>query len=133
MAPCPNVRAPMLVVPPKVRLSTLQTMLNASARALIVRLPRFSRISSFMALAPPLNWLPFTTRFEFKVLRGHLHLFGPEILLQLPLCSSSFFYSLCTLSLYIYIYVFPHLFLVSNLTFFLELKPTKNASVWLVS
>src|SRR6218665_3820357 len=46
--------------------------------------------------------------------------------LELPPCSSSFFYSLCSLSR------FPRPSLVSNLTFFLELKPIENASVWLV-
>ena len=55
----------LLIVLPKVRLSTLQTMLNASAR-LIVRLPRFSSISSL--IAQQLNWLPFTARIGFKVL-----------------------------------------------------------------
>src|SRR6218665_4049436 len=49
---------------PKVRLSLIQTVLNASAR-LIAHLPRFSHISSFMT---KLHWLPFTTRIEFKVL-----------------------------------------------------------------
>src|SRR6218665_2480222 len=49
----------------KVRLSLIQTVINASAR-LIARLPSFSLISSFMTQT--LHWLPFTTRIEFKVL-----------------------------------------------------------------
>src|SRR6218665_2095311 len=53
----------LLIGLPKVRISTIQTVLNASAR---LRLPRFSHISSFMT--HQLHWLPYTTRTEFKVL-----------------------------------------------------------------
>ena len=55
----------LLIGLPKFRLSTLQTVLNASAQ-LIARLLRFSHISSFMT--QQLHWLPFTIRIEFEVL-----------------------------------------------------------------
>ena len=47
------------------RLSRLQSVLNAAAR-LIVRLPRFSHISTFMF--EQLHWLPLTARIQLKVL-----------------------------------------------------------------
>src|SRR5688572_26781768 len=50
---------------PKVRLSPLQSVLNAAAR-LIARLPRFSHISTFMA--EQLHWLPLSVCIQFKVL-----------------------------------------------------------------
>ena len=50
---------------PKVRLSPLQSVLNAAAR-LIARLPRFSHISSYML--EQLHWLPLTARIQLKVL-----------------------------------------------------------------
>jgi len=43
----------------------LQSVLNAAAR-LIARLPRYSRISSFMF--EQLHWLPLSARIKFKVL-----------------------------------------------------------------
>ena len=49
----------------KVRLSPIQSVLNAAAR-LIARLPKFSHISSFMI--NQLHWLPLTARIQFKVL-----------------------------------------------------------------
>ena len=49
----------------KVRLSPIQSVLNAAAR-LIARLPKFSHISSFMI--NQLHWLPLTARIGFKVL-----------------------------------------------------------------
>jgi len=55
----------LLIGLPKVRLSPIQTILNASAR-FIARLPRISKISSFMT--QQLHWLPFATRIEFEVL-----------------------------------------------------------------
>ena len=55
----------LLVGLPKVRLSPLQSVLNAAAR-LIARLPRFSHISTFMA--EQLHWLPLSVRIQFKVL-----------------------------------------------------------------
>ena len=54
-----------LVGLPKVRLSPLQTGLNAAAR-LIARLPRSSHISAFMV--DHLHWLPLTARVQLKVL-----------------------------------------------------------------
>src|SRR5688572_10468314 len=50
---------------PKVRLSPVQSVLNAAAR-LIARLPRFSHISSYML--EKLHWLPLTARIQLKVL-----------------------------------------------------------------
>src|SRR6218665_229830 len=47
-------------------------------------------------------------------------------------CFASFICSFCARSLYLSLSslsLFPHLSLVSNLTFFQELKPTENASV----
>jgi len=61
----------LLIGLPKVRLSPIQTVLNASAR-LIARLSSFSHISSFMTQQP--HWLPFSTRIEFKVLLSFLSL-----------------------------------------------------------
>jgi len=162
----------LFIVLPKVRLSTLQTVLNASSRP-IVRLPRFSRISSFMALSPQLNWLSFTDRIKFKalllVLKSQLcsapkylcddiRLFSSS---RRPLQSSyrhdrflpcvritmaqtrsfasigpSFWNCLparLQSSILFALSLFARLSLVSNLTFFLELKPSDNASVWLVS
>ena len=55
----------LLIGLPKVRLSPLQSVLNAAAR-LIARLPRFSHISSYMS--EQLHWLPFSARIKFKVL-----------------------------------------------------------------
>jgi len=52
----------LLIGLPNVRLSPLQTVLNASVRR-IARLSRFSNISSFMA--QQLRWLPFIARMEF--------------------------------------------------------------------
>ena len=49
----------------KVRLSPIQSVLNAAAR-LIAHLPKFSHISSFMI--NQLHWLPLTARIQFKVL-----------------------------------------------------------------
>src|SRR6218665_3928504 len=51
----------------KTRLSPFQTVLNAAAR-LIVRLPRYSHISSYMYIREHLHWLPILTRIEYKVL-----------------------------------------------------------------
>jgi len=50
---------------PKIRLSPLQSVLNAAAR-LIARLPRFFHISTFMF--ERLHWLPLTARIQLKVL-----------------------------------------------------------------
>ena len=50
---------------PKVRLSPLQSVLNAAAR-LIARLPRSSHISSYMF--DHLHWLPLLARIQLKVL-----------------------------------------------------------------
>ena len=55
----------LLVGLPKVRLSPLQSVMNAAAR-LIARLPRFSHISTFMT--EQLHWLPLSVRIQFKVL-----------------------------------------------------------------
>src|SRR5688572_25418535 len=55
----------LLVGLPKVRLSPLQSVLNAAAR-LIARLRRFSHISTFVA--EQLHWLPLSVRIQFKVL-----------------------------------------------------------------
>ena len=70
---------------PKVRLSPLQSVLNAAAR-LIARLPRFSHISSFMV--EELHWLPLSVRIQFKVLilvlKSHLGL-APKYLCDLML------------------------------------------------
>ena len=50
---------------PKVRLSPIQSVLNAAAR-LIARLPKYSHISMFMV--NQLHWLPLSARIQFKVL-----------------------------------------------------------------
>ena len=50
---------------PKVRLSSLQSVLNSAAR-LIARLPRFSHISTYMTNV--LHWLPVTSRIKYKIL-----------------------------------------------------------------
>ena len=75
----------LLVGLPKVRLSPLQSVLNAAAR-LIARLPRFSHISSFMV--EELHWLPLSVRIQFKVLilvlKSHLGL-APKYLCDLML------------------------------------------------
>jgi len=55
----------LLIGLPKVQLSPIQTVLNASARP-IARLPRFSHISFFMT--QQLHWLPFTTCIQFEVI-----------------------------------------------------------------
>ena len=55
----------LLVGLPKVRLSPLQSVLNAAAR-LIARLPRSSHISAFMF--DHLHWLPLTARVQRKAL-----------------------------------------------------------------
>src|SRR6218665_947531 len=56
----------LLIGLPKTRLSPLQTVLNAAAR-LIARLPRYSHnISSY--IKEHLQWLPISTRIEYKVL-----------------------------------------------------------------
>src|SRR5688572_21677225 len=49
---------------PKSRLSPLQLVLNIAAR-LIARLPRYSRISTFMF--QELHWLPLRARIQFKI------------------------------------------------------------------
>src|SRR6218665_1554116 len=56
---------PLLIGLPKTRLSPLHTVLNAAAR-LIARLPRYSHISYY--IKEHLNWLPISTRIEYKVL-----------------------------------------------------------------
>ena len=55
----------LLVGLPKVRLSPLQSVLNAAAR-LIARLPRFSHISSFMV--EELHWLPLSVEYNSRFL-----------------------------------------------------------------
>src|SRR6218665_3950688 len=55
----------LLIGLPKTRLSPLQTVLNAAAR-LFARLPRYSHISSY--IKEHLQWLPISTRIEYKVL-----------------------------------------------------------------
>jgi hypothetical protein len=55
----------LLVGLPMVRISPLQSVLNAAAR-LIARLPRFSHISTYMA--EHLHWLPLSARIQFKIL-----------------------------------------------------------------
>ena len=55
----------LLIGLPKVRLSPIQSVLNAAAR-LIARLPKFSHISSYMVNG--LHWLPLSARILFKVL-----------------------------------------------------------------
>ena len=55
----------LLIGLPKIRLSPLQSVLNAAAR-LIARLPRSSHISSFMF--EHLHWLPLVARIQLKVL-----------------------------------------------------------------
>ena len=55
----------LLIGLPKVRLSPLQSVLNAAAR-LIARRPRYSHISTFMF--QELHWLPICARIKFKIL-----------------------------------------------------------------
>ena len=55
----------LLVGLPKVRLSPIQYVLNATAK-LIARLPRTSHISAFMF--DHLHWLPLIARIKLKVL-----------------------------------------------------------------
>ena len=55
----------VLVGLPKLRLSPLQSVLNAAAR-LVARLPRSSHISAFMF--DHLHWLPLIARVQLKVL-----------------------------------------------------------------
>ena len=55
----------LLIGLPKVRLSPIQSVLNAAAR-LIARLPKYSHISSFMI--NQLHWLPLSARIQYKVL-----------------------------------------------------------------
>jgi len=55
----------LLIGLPKVRLSPIQSVLNAAAR-MIARLPKYSHISSFMI--NQLHWLPFPARIQFKLL-----------------------------------------------------------------
>ena len=50
---------------PKVRLSSLQSVMNSAAR-LIARLPRYSHISTYMT--DVLHWLPVASRIQYKVL-----------------------------------------------------------------
>src|SRR6218665_1004300 len=59
-----DYRNSLLIGLPTVRLSLLQSVLNAAAR-LIARLPKFSHISSFMF--NQLHWLPLSARIEFKI------------------------------------------------------------------
>src|SRR6218665_3765702 len=63
----------LLVGLPKVRLSPIQSVLNAAAR-LVGRLPRTSHISVFMF--DHLHWLPLIARIQLKVLtliyRSHI-------------------------------------------------------------
>src|SRR6218665_1220581 len=61
----------LLIGLPKLRLSPIQAVLNASAR-LNARLPSFSHVSSFVT--HQLHWPPFTTRIQFKVLSSFLSL-----------------------------------------------------------
>ena len=77
---------------PKVRLSPLQSVLNAAAR-LIARLPRYSHISTFMF--EQLHWLPLSARIRFKILilvfkaqRGLAPKYLANVLLR-PLLASS--------------------------------------------
>ena len=49
---------------PMVRLTPLQSVLNAAAR-LIARLPRFAHISTYMSEV--LHWLPITLRIRYKI------------------------------------------------------------------
>ena len=55
----------LLIGLPKVRLSPIQSVLNAAAR-LIARLPKYSHISSFMI--NQLHWHPLSARIQYKVL-----------------------------------------------------------------
>ena len=55
----------LLVGLPKVRLSPIQSVLNAAAR-LVGRLPRTSHISAFVF--DHLHWLPLIARIQLKVL-----------------------------------------------------------------
>ena len=50
---------------PKLRLTPLQSVLNAAAR-LIARLPKFAHISTYMSEV--LHWLPITLRIRYKIL-----------------------------------------------------------------
>ena len=53
----------LLIGLPKVRLSTIQSVLNAAARR-IAHLPRFNHISFKIN---QLHWLPLSARIEFKI------------------------------------------------------------------
>src|SRR6218665_1055914 len=79
-APSPRMSLPQLSMPssaridycnsllvglPKVRLSPIQSVLDAAAR-LVGRLPRTSHISAFMF--EHLHWLPLVVRIQLKVL-----------------------------------------------------------------
>jgi len=55
----------VLIGLPKVRLSSVQSVLNAAAR-LIARLPRYSHISTYMT--NDLHWLPLSARIKYKIL-----------------------------------------------------------------
>jgi len=82
----------LLIGLPKVRLSPLQSVLNAAAR-LIARLPRYSHISTFMF--EQLHWLPLSARIKFKIIilvfkaqRGLAPKYLADVLLR-PLSASS--------------------------------------------
>ena len=82
----------LLIGLPKVRLSPLQSVLNAAAR-LIARLPRYSHISTFMF--EQLHWLPLSARIKFKIIilvfkaqRGFAPKYLSDVLLR-PLSASS--------------------------------------------
>ena len=64
----------LLIGLPKVRLSPIQSVLNAAAR-LIACLPKFSHISNYMV--NELHWLPLSARIQFKVLVLVLKSTGP--------------------------------------------------------
>src|SRR6218665_3243358 len=91
----------LLIGLPKVRLSLIQSVLNAAAR-LVDRLPRTSHFSAFMF--DHLHWLPLIARIQLEVLtliyRSHIghaprylrdliRLPSPVISLR-PLCSLDF-------------------------------------------
>ena len=79
----------LLIGLPMVRLTALQSVLNAAAR-LITRLPKFSHISSYMS--EHLHWLPLVARIQFKVvalvLKSQLGL-SPKYLKDLIRCPRS--------------------------------------------
>ena len=54
----------VLIGLPKVRLSSVQSVLNAAR--LIARLPRYSHISTYMT--NDLHWLPLSARIKYKIL-----------------------------------------------------------------